>query len=266
MSTPHAFVDCHCHILPRVDDGASSWEEALEMARLATEDGIQKVIATPHQLGAYGHITSDMICERVGQFQEALDRERIPLTVYPGAEVCFRSDLATYVQRGDIVTLADRGRHVMVQIPHDSVAFLEGLLPSFRSANMQILLSQPERNRRILRQYEMVESLVDEGFLIQVTAGALSGAFGVQIRVLAEWLVQERLVHVVASDAHASGARRPLLSRAYHRVCHLTDTAYGNEIFCRNPERILRGELIPVVARRSRRYRFAQWFRWRRAG
>ena len=240
------------------------------MGRLAADDGIGAVIASPHQSGAYEHITPAMIRHRVIQLRDMFARHHIELDIVPGAEVHATDDLAARVARGDILTLADRRRHVLIQIPHEATCRqsppLPQLVESFGPYNMQLILARPERHRGILRQWDLVETLVDDGCLMQVTAGALTGAFGVEIRAFAEWLVQERLVHLVGSDGHGAGARRPLLSRAYHRVCHLTDRTYADEIFRRNPHRILCGELIPVVARRTHRYRFANWFRWRRAG
>ena len=41
-------IDIHCHILPGLDDGAQSLDEAVEMARIAEKDGIEKIVATPH--------------------------------------------------------------------------------------------------------------------------------------------------------------------------------------------------------------------------
>ena len=41
-------IDLHSHILPGLDDGASTWEDSLEMARMAVEDGIRTMVASPH--------------------------------------------------------------------------------------------------------------------------------------------------------------------------------------------------------------------------
>ena len=265
MRKTPALIDCHCHILPQLDDGAASWEEAAAMARMAWADGIEHVIATPHQRGAYEHITPSIIRERVEQMRRHLAAEGIPLAVHPGADVRIEWELAQHVARGEVLTLADQGRHLLIELPHDIVVRLDALVDSFRSRNMQLILTHPERNRRIMRHWETVESLVELGCLMQVTAGALTGAFGVEVRVFAEWLVQERLVHLVATDAHGATSRRPLLSRAYERIVHLTDRAYADQIFRENPQCILDGQIIPVVARRSRSFGLAQWFRWRRA-
>ena len=78
-------IDIHCHLLPGVDDGPEDLEESLAMARVAVEDGIQGVVATPHfRTGVYPNTKPDIL-ERLKSLQEALREYRIPLAVYPGS-------------------------------------------------------------------------------------------------------------------------------------------------------------------------------------
>lgn len=266
MGTPDPFIDIHCHLLPDLDDGASSWQESLAMAELAVSDGVTGIIATPHQLGAYRHNTPDRIHRRLKKLRDLLQEKGISLQVLPGADVRIESDLLERLDGGDLVTLAGHGKHLLLEFPHDIIVPVDSILEALSSRQIQPILTHPERNRRVIRQWPLVERLVEKGCLIQVTAGAFLGAFGPAIRAFAEWLVSERLVHFVASDAHGSRSRRPLLSRAFHRVAQISDIEFAIEVFCDNPYRVVCGEVVPVLAREHRRYRFAQWFRWRKAG
>ncbi len=266
MGTPDPLIDIHCHLLPEIDDGSQSWEESLAMARLAAADGITAIIATPHQLGAYRHNDPATIRNWTSRLQERLREEGSALRVYPGADIRIEDDLIERLDHGELVTLADQGGHLLLEFPHDVVMPLDEILEALSRRHIQPILTHPERNRHVLHHRTFVEQLVEKGCLIQVTAGALIGSFGPAVRSLAEWLVCERLVHFVASDAHGSRARRPLLSRAFHRVAQLTDVELAIEVFCENPYRVVRGEVVPLLARDQRRYRFAQWFRWRKAG
>ena len=81
MEPLHEFVDIHCHLLPGIDDGATSWEEALAMARRAVADGITTIVATPHQLGAYAANLGHEILARTERLQIFLDEREIPLEV-----------------------------------------------------------------------------------------------------------------------------------------------------------------------------------------
>ena len=87
LSAHGSFVDIHCHLLPSIDDGAKSWEDSLAMAQMAVADGTELIIATPHQLGSYGHNTGDVIRAKVAELNSLLEQKSIPLKVLPGGDV-----------------------------------------------------------------------------------------------------------------------------------------------------------------------------------
>ena len=266
MKSKSSFVDIHCHLLPGLDEGPASWQESVDMARIACGDGIGTVIATTHQLSSFSDISPGRIRELVRKLGQKLLAERIPLAIAPGAVMTIQPDLLARLDQDKLITLADQRRHLLIEFPQDGMELLEPLIQQLTERKIQPIFSHPERNRRVVRHWSVVEELVERGALFQITASALTGAFGVSIRSLTEWLVQERLTHFIASDANGTESRMPVMSRAFHRVTHLTDVHYAQEVCTENPRRILAGEAIPVIERRNRRYGFSHWFKWRKAG
>jgi protein-tyrosine phosphatase len=266
---PHAaaFVDIHCHLIPEIDDGARSWDESLAMAAMAADDGIAAIIATPHQLGTYAHNSGELIRQRTLVLQSQLDRSGIPLRVLPGADVRIEVDLVSAMRSGNVVTLADRGRHVLLELPHELYFPLGQVLDDLRRAGVAGILSHPERNQGLLKQPSIVESLVDAGCLMQVTAGSLIGGMGAAPQEMAEWMLARGLVHFIATDAHGPKARRPLMGRAFERVAELTDAETAAEVCCHNPARVCEGLDVPAGRRQptARRRGLARWFSWRKA-
>jgi len=263
---PHSFVDIHCHLLPNIDDGAGSWEESLAMAQLAADDGVSTVVATPHQLGKYRANRGETIRVCCRQLQELLDQRGIGLRVLPGADVRIEPDIIRKIRAGEVVTLADHGRYVLLELPHELYFPLDRLLRGFRSAGLIGILSHPERNQGILGRPHVLEPLVDAGCLVQVTAGSLMGTFGPRIRSFAEWLILGGFVQFVATDAHGSKFRRPLMKRAFERVAEIAGDQAAIELCCGNPARVVANR---TVARRRRRPMvggLASWFRWCKAG
>ena len=110
-------VDIHCHLLPAIDDGATDSAESLAMARLAVADGITTVIVTPHQLGNYGRNAGEAIRTQCRQLQEFLDGHGVALQVLPGADVRIEPDMIRRIRAGDVLTLADRRKHVLLEVP-----------------------------------------------------------------------------------------------------------------------------------------------------
>jgi protein-tyrosine phosphatase len=255
------FVDIHCHLLPGVDDGAKDWGAALAMARLAVDDGTTTIIATPHQLGSFRQNLGEGIRALVAELQQRLVADGVPLAVLPGADVRIEEDMVPRIGSGEVLTLGDRGKHVLMELPHEIILPLEPILAQLSQANLVGILSHPERNLGILRRPEVIPPLVDAGCLMQITAGSLCGSFGPECQQLAEWMLVEGLVHFVATDGHGERSRRPLMRRAYERVVELTDARTAGDV-CRNhPGAVAAGQAVPPGRREMPRPPRAWWRR-----
>jgi len=262
-SAGNSFVDIHCHLLPGIDDGPTSMEDSLAMARMAVADGIQTIVATPHQLGAYAANTADRIrhlCDRVTQ---QLAAEQIPLTVLPGADVRIEPDLVARLRRGEVLGLTGAGPYVLLELPHELYMPLEHLLDELSAAGYRGVLSHPERNQGILSDCRMLPALIERGCVMQITAGSLCGSFGSEIQRFSEMLINRGWVHVISTDAHGTGKRRPVMSAAFERVVALAGVETARALCCRNPAEIVAGRPLPTqTTTRARNRRQGGWFSW----
>jgi protein-tyrosine phosphatase len=259
------FADIHCHLLPGIDDGAKDWDDTLAMARLAADDGTSTIVATPHQLGSWTQNHGDQIRALVDECNERLAAERIPLTVLAGGEIRIEPGLIESLVTGELVTLGDHRRHVLLELPHELYIPIDGLMQELAARRITIVLAHPERNDGLLRQPDLAVDLVDAGCLTQLTAGSLCGTMGSHACDMAEWMITEGLVHIVSTDAHSPQMRRPLMSRAYDRICELTDVETANDLCSRHPGKIAAGRTIEAGRRVVQRRRRASWWSWRRS-
>ena len=250
VSRQTGFVDIHCHLLPNIDDGAQDVNEALSMATLAVEESIQTVVVTPHQLGNYAHNLGQTIRDKTIEFRQLMAEHQVPLNVLPGADVRIEDGVLDQLACGEVLTLGDHGKHVLLELPHELYFPLEGLLRGLRSLGMVGILSHPERNQGLLSSREPVERLVDAGCLMQVTAGSLTGTFGSASQEMAEWALRKGLVHFVGTDAHGTRSRRPLLKDCYRHVAELTDGETARDLFSENPRRVSSGQAV-LAGRRA---------------
>ena len=239
------FVDLHCHLLPGIDDGATDLETSLAMARMAVEDGTSTIIVTPHQLGNFGNNQGDDIRSRTEALQQAIEENQIPLRILPGGDVRIEEGMIEQLVSGEVMSLGDHRKHVLLELPHELYFPMEGLLAALERQGMTGILSHPERNRGILREPRLLPRLVGEGCLMQVTAGSLMGTFGPSCQQLAEWMVTEGLVHFIATDAHGTKKRRPLMQRAFERVRELAGKSAAKKLCIRNPGLVAEGQRVP---------------------
>jgi protein-tyrosine phosphatase len=260
-----AFADIHCHLLPGIDDGAKNWDDTLAMARMAVADGTSTVIATPHQLGSWSENRGEAIRSLVEECNERLLAEEIPLAVLAGGEVRIEPGLIDELVTGELVTLGDHRRHVLLELPHELYFPIDGLMNDLAARRITVVLAHPERNEGLLRQPDLSVDLVNAGCLMQLTAGALSGAMGSHVDDMAVWMITEGLIHLVATDAHSPRTRRPQLGLAYERICQLVDVQTADELCSHNPTLIAAGRSVPAGRRAVPRRRRTSWWRGRKS-
>jgi len=256
MAESAPFIDIHSHILPAIDDGAADAREALAMARMAVEDGAGTIIATPHQRGSFARNHGAEIRTRVTAFQQLLEQEHVALRILPGGETRIEpgdaeAEIVAGVQSGELLTLGNQGRYFLMDLPEQVYVPLDRLVAEVKSLGIIPILAHPERNREIVSRPEVLLPLVEAGCLLQVTAGSVLGEFGPVAQEIAERLILQGLVHLIASDGHHVHYRPPLLAAAIRRVGQLNGGVATASLFEGNAAAIIAGQpaesLPPLV-------------------
>lgn len=237
-------IDLHCHLLPGVDDGAADLGISLEMAKLFVADGVTHLACTPHITPGVWANSGPQIREAIAAMQANLDAEGIELTLYPGADNHMVPNFVVGLREGRLLTLAD-SRYVLVEPPHHvAPPRLEDFFFGIRMAGYVPILTHPERLHWIEGQYETLERLVAGGVWLQVTSGSLTGRFGKRVKALAHRMLSERLVHILATDAHDPERRPPDLSEGWKMACEIVGEEEAERLVLHRPFAILKDELI----------------------
>ncbi len=211
-------IDLHCHILPGIDDGAPDLETSLAMARMAVADGITVTACTPHMMPGYYENTSDGVRAAVVALQAELDQADIPLRLVTGADVHLVPGLASGLRDGSKLTLADT-RYFLFEPPHNTAPpRMADAVFDCMAAGFHPLITHPERLRWVEEQYDLMVQLAQAGAWMQITAGSVTGRFGKRTQYWAERMLDEGIVHILATDAHNLRSRSPILSEAVEAV------------------------------------------------
>lgn len=241
-------LDLHNHILPGLDDGAADWREALSMARLAAEDGIEGVVCTPHWICGLFENGRTRILEAVEVLKDKLAQEAIPLAVYPGCELRLHHDIPGRIEAREVLTFNDNGRYALIELPDEFLPrTLEHFFWEIQARNITPVISHPERNPALMRKPMRLYKLVEMGSLLQVTSSSVLGGFGSEVRKFAVELLEHRMVHVIATDSHGPRRRSPKLSECHAQVAGLLGEETARRLFHENPERIIHGEPVAPI-------------------
>ena len=207
-------IDLHSHILPGIDDGSKSLEMSLEMARMAVDDGIKVMACTPHIYpGLYMNDAAGITKAR-DALQASLDEHGIALTLTTGADVHLVPGLLDSLRAGTVPCLHNT-RYVLLEPSHHVAPprFAESVFQLVAAGYVPVI-THPERLTWVEDHYQVFVDLTKQGAWMQVTAGALTGAFGPRAKYWGERFLGEGLTHILATDAHSAGRRAPLLSQA----------------------------------------------------
>src|SRR5699024_3894359 len=202
-------IDLHCHILPNIDDGPKNWEMSLEMARLAVDEGITHILATPHHMNRHWMNPKDKVTSLVDELQRKINEENIPLTIFPGQEVRLHGEILDNIQKDEICFIDELNQYVLIEFPTATVPdYADRLFYNLQNEGITPIIVHPERNHAILKDPSILYDFVSRDILAQVTAASYVGLFGKEIEKLSTQLIEADLVHFLASDAHNVTSRR----------------------------------------------------------
>ncbi len=238
-------IDIHCHILPIVDDGPRSEAQFLDMAKMAVDDGITHIIATPHHMNGTFMNPKQKILDLVLQANQMLHSQDIPLTITPGQEVHVYDDLVEDVRNQNLLFLDHRQKYILLELPYSVPHYMEQLVYDLRLLGVTPIIPHPELYPKLREFPILLYHLVKSGALVQITAASLTGQYGHLIRKFCCQLIKYHLAHVIASDAHNTNKRIPNLSKAYKQLALIG----GEEVafdFKSNAEKVVNGEYITV--------------------
>ncbi|HWH09861.1 MAG TPA: CpsB/CapC family capsule biosynthesis tyrosine phosphatase [Solirubrobacteraceae bacterium] len=211
-------IDLHCHILPGIDDGPETIEEAVELVRMAAALGTTTMVATPHVSPRYPN-DSVLIADGVAAVRAALVDAGVTLDVRPGAEIAI-PQIADLLN-GELPRLGlDGGDWLLIESPFKTpVETLPAALGALGRSGYRLVLAHPERCPGFHRRPDVLETLIRDGEMLgSVTAGSLVGQFGHDVEEFALWMARAGLIHNVASDAHDCIRRPPGIAEAMEQA------------------------------------------------
>jgi protein-tyrosine phosphatase len=257
-------IDCHCHMLPGLDDGAKSLDIALEMASVATSSGVSDILLTPHHNDGLYLNSREEILSRVKAFQEELDCEGLPLKIYPGSECHVVPELPDHLEKGIACTYADQNRAVLLELPKNALPLgAEQIIEQVEYLGFQPVIAHPERNSVLCREPERIRDWFERGWKFQLTNQSCSGEFGEGIqKVCYQWL-KHGWIHFIASDAHRSAGRSPDMRKGVNQISEWFGEEVATLLSCDNPGRLISGEAIvdmPRATVRQKRKGFRLWW------
>jgi protein-tyrosine phosphatase len=194
-------TDMHSHLIPGIDDGAKTLEDAVALARRMYQLGFKKLVTTPHIQQEFFRNTPEIILEGLEKVRAALMSENIPVEIEAAAEYLLDDGFAGKAEKGELLSFS--GKHILVELsyfnPHPD---LKSLIFNLQCDGFRVILAHPERYTYWFSDFSKYEDLKDRGVLFQLNAVSLASFYPDPIKKFAEKLIEKEMIDFVGSDMH----------------------------------------------------------------
>lgn len=232
-------IDIHSHILPNVDDGARCIEESVDMVKIYLDNGIKKVIATPHYIEGYKNNSKEQNMIVLERLREVLYQEGLDIEIYMGNEIYATNEIFKFLEEKNVATLND-SRYILLEFPmFDMPIFVEDLIYKLLLKDYVPIIAHPERNKKIIDDPNILYNLINKGALAQLNLPSLEGRYGDEIKTTVEILLKHNMIHFVGTDAHSKYERSPRVNNSLNILKDLVDDETFEQITCKNPSKVI---------------------------
>lgn len=240
-------IDIHCHILPGLDDGAVSMDEALMMAEQAVKSGTRAIACSVHsnQRGRYENYESPELKSHFERLTDALCRENIPLTLVRGMEIYATEDLTELIRDHRLISLNRSGNYLVEFGFLEDPVVMDRCIQRLVAAGIQTVIAHPERYVCVQEDPNLLYEWRKMGVYAQLNKNSIFGVFGREEAKCAQVLLEHQLISCIASDAHGTQFRTTDMTEIRHFLQRNYSEEAAELLLHSNPSRILMGRSIP---------------------
>ena len=240
-------IDIHCHILPNVDDGSESLEESIEMAKIAESEGITRIVNTSHCHFDFKYKKGNELKLELEKFNQVLKEENINIEVLLGNELYYTSDLIERFNELDFFSMNNSKYILMEFSPINFPKNIEDVIYEIKIRGYIPIIAHAERYKQVQEDVNIVLDCIKEGALIQVNASSILGKNGENVEDTSKKLLDNNMVHFVATDAHSSNRRRPLIKDSYNYILKNYGKEVAEKLFIENPTSVIENRDISIL-------------------
>ena len=195
-------IDVHSHIIPKIDDGSSCFEESYSMFLEAAKAGFTDIISTSHYIEDY--YEADFIKRKawIEAMNKVLKENNINLNLYCGNEIYITQNLIKLIKEKKASTLAN-SRYVLFELPmNNNVMYLNEMVFEIKSLGMIPIIAHPERYTFVQEKPNILLNLIKQGVLFQGNFASIIGKYGNHAKSTIKKLLKANMIHFLGTDSH----------------------------------------------------------------
>lgn len=195
-------IDIHTHIIPNIDDGATSVDETINLIKEAEEAGFTDIILTPHYITNYYDTPGCEVHFWKESLQKVLDEKNININLHSGMEIYIAEDIDKLLTSGTIISLAN-SKYLLLELPMNNILKkIDDILFVLQSMGYKIIIAHPERYKAVQENINYAIQLKEKGCLLQSNYGSIVGLYGKNAKKTFKKLIKLNLISFLGTDTH----------------------------------------------------------------
>ena len=239
-------IDIHCHLIPGIDDGSKNVTETFEMARRASELGYKGIFATPHYIKDSHETSSSDINNSVEVLNKLFKERDIDCKVYVGNELYFTPDALDLYKDSKVCTLGN-SKYALIEFPLNGTALnMQSVITNICQVGYVPVIAHPERYEFVHKDIKKLLPLIEEGALLQINVGSISGYYGNTTKKTVIKLLKKDMAHLIGTDSHNSSSIYDIWENSIKKIEKIVKKDRLQQMLIDNSKAILKDEVIDV--------------------
>ena len=194
--------DIHSHLIPGIDDGSPDMETTIMLLKKFIALGYKKVITTPHVMSDYYKNTPEIILSSLDKVKTEIKKNNLSIEIEAAAEYNLEPEFEDLLEKNNLLTFGP-DKYLLFELSFfDEPPRVNDIIWKMREKGVSPVLAHVERYAYWHKDYDKIEEMINRGVKLQLNIGSVTGAYGPEVKKVADRLIKDKVIDFVGSDCH----------------------------------------------------------------
>ena len=194
--------DIHSHLIPGIDDGSPDMETTIMLLKKFIDLGYKKVITTPHIMSDYYKNTPEIILSGLDKVKAEIIKNKLDIEIEAAAEYNLEPEFEDLLEKNNLLTFGPE-KYLLFELSFfDEPPRVNDIIWKMREKGVSPVLAHVERYAYWHKDYDKIEEMINRGVKLQLNIGSITGAYGPEVKKVADRLIKDKVIDFVGSDCH----------------------------------------------------------------
>lgn len=236
----------HSHIIPGIDDGPRTIEDAIEIIREAQKVGFTEIVSTSHYFKGKFEVPENERIILIENLKEQLKKENINVKIHLASEIFAMPDLLELIENKQASTIEDT-KYILIELPRNTEAlYFDEILFKVMAKGYIPIIAHPERYTYVQKDPNRLIEYIQRGILFQANYSSIIGYYGKQAQKTVIKLLKNNMIHFLGTDVHRQSTVLSDMNKIISKLTKILTQEKINELTYENAYGILNKKTIYI--------------------